>query len=95
LVRRNVAEVLRVLARADKGRLHYGVIQHLVNQEVGKHVSSLDPLLKLLSRGGLVRKLPEKGGYEITASGLEFHSSLEKILAIEARSNGNGGAVVP
>ena len=54
LVRKNVTEVLRVLSRADKGRLHYGVIQHQVNLEVGHHVSSLDPLLKVLGHGGLV-----------------------------------------
>jgi predicted transcriptional regulator len=91
LVRKNVAEILRVLARADKGRLHYTTVQHLVNTEVGHHVSGLHLPLNALANGGLVRKLPNKEGYEITREGREFHAALERILTISSRSNGNGG----
>ncbi len=91
LVRLHVPEILRVLAKADRGRLHYGVLQHLVNQEEGKHVSGLNVLLDALAKGGVVRKLPEGGGYEITPIGRQFQVAVEKIAALEDSSTRNGG----
>ncbi len=91
LVRLHVPEILRVLARAEKGRLHYGVLQHLVNKEEGKHISGLNVLLDALAKGGVVRKLPDGGGYEITAVGRQFQVAVEKIAVLEDSSTGNGG----
>lgn len=95
IVRKNVTEVLRVLSRAEGGHLHYGVIQHQVNVEVGHHVSGIHLSLKALRNGGLVKKLDNKEGWQITRAGREFHGSLEKIVAISTVSNGNGGVGVP
>ncbi len=82
--------ILKVLSRAEGGRLHYGVLDAKLVNETGKRVSSLNIILDDLCQDGFVTKLPGKEGYEITEKGRSLIPVLEPFMGKQG-SSGNGG----
>ena len=82
--------VLRILADAGGGHLHYSAIQFKLNQSVGRPVSALNILLHDLEEDGLVTKLPDKAGYEITPRGRKGLEGLEVFHSATTSSRNAG-----
>ena len=85
--------VLRALADAEGGRLHYSAIQLRLTLAAGKPVSALNILLHDLEEDRLVLKLPAKAGYEITPAGRRALEGLE-VFQTAASSTRNQGVGV-
>ena len=90
----HTATVLRALADAEGGRLHYSMIQMKLTLAVGKPVSALNILLHDLEEERLILKLPAKAGYEITDNGRKALADSRPPIRHEFHSKRGGGGWV-